>query len=74
MSAGAPPRPGTASILAVGSELLGTARLDTNSLYLTSRLDALGIPVVRKVCVGDELGRSPRRDFRSRWRARPSSS
>jgi nicotinamide-nucleotide amidase len=53
VSAGSPSRPGTASILAVGSELLGTARLDTNSLYLTSRLEALGISVVRKVCVGD---------------------
>ena len=47
---GAPP---TASILAVGSELLGTARLDTNSLFLTERLDALGIETVRKACVGD---------------------
>ena len=53
MSAGSASRPSTASILAVGSELLGTARLDTNSLYLTSRLEALGISVVRKVCVGD---------------------
>jgi nicotinamide-nucleotide amidase len=53
VSAGSPSRPDTASILAVGSELLGTARLDTNSLYLTSRLEALGISVVRKVCVGD---------------------
>jgi nicotinamide-nucleotide amidase len=50
------PRPDTASILAVGSELLGTTRLDTNSLYLTARLDALGISVVRKVCVGDGWG------------------
>lgn len=48
MSAGA-----TASILAVGSELLGTTRLDTNSLFLTGELEALGIPVVRKACVGD---------------------
>jgi nicotinamide-nucleotide amidase len=46
-------RPGTASILAVGSELLGTTRLDTNSLYLTGRLEALGFLVVRKACVGD---------------------
>ena len=53
MSASAPPRPDTASILAVGSELLGTTRLDTNSLYLTGRLEALGIGVVRKACVGD---------------------
>jgi nicotinamide-nucleotide amidase len=49
----AAPRPGTASILAVGSELLGTTRLDTNSIYLTGQLDALGIAVVRKACVGD---------------------
>ena len=46
--------PRAASILAVGSELLGTTRLDTNSLFLTERLDALGIPVVRKAVVGDE--------------------
>jgi nicotinamide-nucleotide amidase len=53
VSAGSAPRPGTASILAVGSELLGTTRLDTNSLYLTERLEALGVSVVRKACVGD---------------------
>lgn len=47
------PAPLTASILAVGSELLGTTRLDTNSLFLTGRMDALGIATVRKVCVGD---------------------
>ncbi len=43
----------TASILAVGSELLGTTRVDTNSLFLTEELEALGISVVRKACVGD---------------------
>lgn len=48
-------RPSAASILAVGSELLGTTRLDTNSLFLTGELEALGIPVVRKACVGDSL-------------------
>lgn len=42
-----------ASILAVGSELLGTTRLDTNSLYLTGELEALGMRLVRKGCVGD---------------------
>lgn len=42
-----------ASILAVGSELLGPTRLDTNSLFLTAELEVLGIPVVRKACVGD---------------------
>ena len=54
MNVSAPPRPATASILAVGSELLGTTRLDTNSLYLTGRLEALGIGVIRKTCVGDD--------------------
>jgi nicotinamide-nucleotide amidase len=43
----------SASILAVGSELLGTTRLDTNSLFLTGELEAIGIRVVRKACVGD---------------------
>ena len=45
--------PETASILAVGSELLGATRVDTNSLYLTASLEELGIRVVRKACVGD---------------------
>ena len=48
------PGPRTASILAVGSELLGTTRLDTNSLFLTGRMEALGIATVRKACVGDD--------------------
>ena len=43
----------TASILAVGSELLGTTRLDTNSLWLTGELEAIGVRVVRKACVVD---------------------
>lgn len=42
-----------AALIAVGSELLGTLRTDTNSLWLTEKLEAIGIPVVRKVCVGD---------------------
>mgnify|MGYP003589113179 CR=1 FL=1 len=42
-----------ASILAVGSELLGTTRVDTNSLFLTGELEAIGIRVVRKACAGD---------------------
>lgn len=44
---------GTASILAVGSELLGTVRLDTNSLFLTGGLESIGVRVVRKACVVD---------------------
>jgi nicotinamide-nucleotide amidase len=43
-----------AATLAIGSELLGPHRLDTNSLWLTARLEEIGIPVVRKTLVGDE--------------------
>lgn len=43
----------TAEILAIGSELLTPFRIDTNSLYLTSRLNDLGIEVVAKSVVGD---------------------
>jgi len=43
----------TASVLAVGSELLGTTRVDTNSLWLTGELEAIGVGVTRKACVGD---------------------
>lgn len=42
-----------AEIIAVGSELLTPHRLDTNSLWLTEKLNSLGISVLRKVVVGD---------------------
>lgn len=42
-----------AEIIAVGSELLTPHRLDTNSLWLTEKLNSLGISVVRKTVVGD---------------------
>ena len=42
-----------AEIIAVGSELLTSTRLDTNSLFLTEQLNRLGIEVVRKLVVGD---------------------
>src|SRR5579872_6564787 len=42
-----------AEIIAVGSELLTPYRLDTNSLFLTSALNELGIRVVHKSVVGD---------------------
>jgi nicotinamide-nucleotide amidase len=45
--------PRRAFIIAVGSELLTPFRTDTNSLYLTSRLNDLGIEVVGKAIVGD---------------------
>jgi nicotinamide-nucleotide amidase len=42
-------------ILAVGSELLTPYRQDTNSLYLTERMNALGVEVTGKAIVGDNL-------------------
>ncbi len=46
-----------AEIIAVGSELLTPARVDTNSLYLTEELNALGVEVVAKAVVGDDRKR-----------------
>ena len=43
-----------AEIIAVGSELLTADRVDTNSLWLTRELNALGVEVRRKVVVGDD--------------------
>ena len=43
-----------AEIIAVGSELLTPYRLDTNSLFLTERLNGLGIEVRFKTVVGDD--------------------
>lgn len=45
--------PMKAGILAVGTELLGTDRVDTNSLLLTSVLQRYGIEVYRKEVVRD---------------------
>jgi nicotinamide-nucleotide amidase len=42
-----------AEIIAVGSEMLTPARQDTNSLFLTGRLNDLGIKVAFKTIVGD---------------------
>jgi len=44
-----------AAILAVGSELLGTDRLDTNSLRLTELLERYGFELRRKGVVGDSV-------------------
>ncbi len=46
-----------AEIIAVGSELLTPSRLDTNSLYLTDRLNSLGVEVVGKAVIGDDRAR-----------------
>lgn len=43
-----------AEIIAIGSELLLGGRLDTNSLFLTDRLAALGVEVRFKTVVGDD--------------------
>jgi nicotinamide-nucleotide amidase len=42
-----------AAILAVGSELLTPSRVDTNSLFLTEKLNGLGVEVGLKMVVGD---------------------
>jgi nicotinamide-nucleotide amidase len=47
----------SAEIIAVGSELLGWTRLDTNSLFITEKLAALGIEVTAKSVVGDDRER-----------------
>lgn len=44
-----------AEIIAAGSEMLTPYRQDTNSLYLTSRLNDLGVQVAFKTIVGDNL-------------------
>ena len=44
-----------ASIIAVGSEMLGPTRVDTNSLKITTLLELFGIPLVRKSVVEDAL-------------------
>jgi nicotinamide-nucleotide amidase len=46
--------PRDAEIIAVGSELLTSQRVDTNSLFLTDGLNALGVEVRRKLVVGDD--------------------
>ncbi len=45
-----------AEIVAIGTELLGPYRQDTNSLFLTDRLNALGVEVRHKDVVGDRAG------------------
>src|SRR5438128_1182374 len=44
-----------ACIIAVGSELLTPSRIDTNSLAITERLNAVGIDVRLKAVVGDDV-------------------
>ena len=44
-----------AAIVAVGSEMLTPFRVDTNSLAVTKRLNAIGVDVRLKVVVGDDV-------------------
>ena len=46
-----------AEIIAVGSELLTPFRTDTNSLYLTEQVNQLGVEVIFKSVLGDDLRR-----------------
>ncbi|MFN2453729.1 MAG: competence/damage-inducible protein A [Pyrinomonadaceae bacterium] len=47
----------TAEIIAIGSELLTPDRADTNSLWLTEKLNSIGVEVKLKVIVGDDDAR-----------------
>jgi competence/damage-inducible protein CinA-like protein len=47
----------TAEVIAVGSELLGWTRVDTNSLFLSERLASLGIQLTLKTVAGDDRDR-----------------
>ena len=48
-----PPPLRSAEIIAVGSEMLGSSRVDTNSLFIAEKLAALGIDLRAKSVVGD---------------------
>jgi nicotinamide-nucleotide amidase len=43
------------AIIAIGSEMLGPIRVDTNSLKITAALESFGVSVVRKSIIGDAL-------------------
>jgi nicotinamide-nucleotide amidase len=47
----------TAEIIAIGSELLTPERTDTNSLWITGKLNELGVEVKLKTIVGDDEAR-----------------
>lgn len=47
----------SAEIIAIGSELLTPQRTDTNSLWLTERLNSIGVEVKLKTIVGDDVAR-----------------
>jgi len=45
-----------ACILAIGSEMLTPFRVDTNSLFITDRLNTIGYDVRLKAVVADDIG------------------
>ncbi|MBS1792541.1 MAG: competence/damage-inducible protein A [Acidobacteria bacterium] len=47
----------SAEIIAIGSELLTPEKTDTNSLWLTGRLNEIGVEVKLKTIVGDDAAR-----------------
>ncbi len=47
----------SAEIIAIGSELLTPTKTDTNGLWLTARLNDVGIEVMLKTIVGDDAAR-----------------
>ncbi|MEK7856254.1 MAG: molybdopterin-binding protein, partial [Acidobacteriota bacterium] len=47
----------SAEIIAVGSELLTPEKTDTNSLWLTEKLNEVGVEVMLKTIVGDDEAR-----------------
>ena len=55
-----------ACILAVGSEMLTPFRVDTNSLFITERLNAIGYDVRLKAVVGDDIDELAARVRRAR--------
>jgi nicotinamide-nucleotide amidase len=44
-----------AEIIAVGSELLTPEKIDTNSLWFTQKLNEIGVQVILKTVVGDDV-------------------
>ena len=43
-----------AAIIALGSELLGTTKLDNNSLRITKELEKFGVSLIGKSTIGDD--------------------
>ena len=44
-----------AEVIAIGDELTSGQRLNTNSQWLSQRLEELGVPVMFHTTVGDDL-------------------